>query len=151
MLRARAEAGEGVAGSSADRGVVVASTTAQVAAFLPSAIARPVRREIQIPSTDRYRATVTSAPIFLIRTGESHGEVRALSAVCPHAGCVVSYQAAGRRFACPCHQAHFDAAGERIDGPSPRGLDPLELQISESRVVLAFRQYRLNRADRVDA
>lgn len=41
----------------------------------------------------------------------------ALSSTCPHLGCQVRYEAANRRFVCPCHNGTFDATGRSISGP----------------------------------
>ncbi len=65
--------------------------------------------------------------IFLIHSGQ---EWRALSLVCPHLGCVVRLQEDGE-FHCPCHGSVFDADGNRIQGPAPRGLDALKVEIDE--------------------
>ncbi|NJP67343.1 Rieske (2Fe-2S) protein [Streptomyces sp. ventii] len=57
------------------------------------------------------------------------GEYRAFSAVCPHAGCVLS----GIRdevAVCSCHGSTFEpATGEVLRGPAEEPLTPLELEI----------------------
>jgi thiosulfate dehydrogenase [quinone] large subunit len=53
----------------------------------------------------------------------SRGRFLAFDAVCPHAGCTVSYQPAARLFVCPCHGSQFNGrTGAVISGPAPRGL-----------------------------
>lgn len=44
----------------------------------------------------------------------------AISALCTHLGCVVKQSTDG--FSCPCHGSEFDAMGEVIRGPAPKGL-----------------------------
>ncbi len=63
--------------------------------------------------------------IFLFRdkTGFS-----ALSAVCPHLGCIVSRSEKG--YVCPCHGSYFDATGKALSGPSPRALDWKQIALS---------------------
>lgn len=41
----------------------------------------------------------------------------ALSTVCPHLGCQVSWIAEDQQFFCPCHNGIFDAAGAGVSGP----------------------------------
>jgi Rieske Fe-S protein len=62
---------------------------------------------------------------WIRRTGDQ--QVEAFSAVCPHLGCTIGWDAAKKNFLCPCHDSRFDAAGTRMTGPAERGLDPLPL------------------------
>ena len=71
------------------------------------------------------------------RAGES---VEVLSAVCPHAGCLVRSEGDG--FACPCHRSRFDAAGKPVEGPSPRPLDPLEWKVERNRLLVRYQRFR---------
>jgi len=41
----------------------------------------------------------------------------ALSSVCPHLGCRVHWEAAEKRFVCPCHNGVFTPDGKAIAGP----------------------------------
>jgi len=51
------------------------------------------------------------------------GTFLAFDAVCPHAGCIVGYQAAQGKFACPCHGSQFNGQTGAVErGPAPRGL-----------------------------
>jgi Rieske Fe-S protein len=85
---------------------------------------------------------LTNVPLgacWLVRTGE---RVRALSTVCPHAGCAVDWDERARVFACPCHDSAFDAAGARLSGPAPRALDALDIELRDGRVRVLFRRFR---------
>lgn len=53
---------------------------------------------------------------------------RALSAICPHLGCIVSETGWG--FQCPCHGSKFDERGNVLSGPTPRGLDWLKMDLT---------------------
>ncbi len=48
------------------------------------------------------------------------GKLRAMSAKCTHAGCVVAWQK--MQFHCPCHQSNFDANGKVLSGPAKTNL-----------------------------
>jgi glycine/D-amino acid oxidase-like deaminating enzyme len=54
------------------------------------------------------------------------GAVHRFSAVCPHLGCIVHWNASERTFDCPCHGSRFDALGQVINGPANRALTRLE-------------------------
>lgn len=84
--------------------------------------------------------------VFLRRTGDPRQPVVAFHAVCPHAGCVVQYEAGaeGGRFFCPCHAASFDLDGRRREAPSisPRDLDTLEVVIeNQNEVWVRFQNF----------
>lgn len=53
------------------------------------------------------------------------GEFVAMSAVCTHLGCVVTWQDQAGEFLCPCHGGRFSADGQVLAGPPPSPLEPL--------------------------
>ncbi len=55
------------------------------------------------------------------------GEVHALSAVCSHLGCIVSWNPAERSWDCPCHGSRFGYDGEVLQGPAVRNLESKNL------------------------
>lgn len=92
---------------------------------------KPLILQVTLARRDGWRLRTRSQQVFLLRTGAG-GEAqdfKALSPICPHKGCAV--QAHEDAFVCPCHDARFELSGERLEGPTPRGLDPLELSIEE--------------------
>jgi Rieske Fe-S protein len=59
----------------------------------------------------------------------------AYSGKCPHLGCAFKWRkhkVLGPVFLCPCHLSIYDAAGKVLDGPAPRPLDLLPIQVSAS-------------------
>jgi Rieske Fe-S protein len=53
---------------------------------------------------------------------DDDGRLYERSAVCPHLGCVVSFDAIERTWNCPCHGSRFDGYGRVIVGPANRDL-----------------------------
>ncbi|HEU4430729.1 MAG TPA: FAD-dependent oxidoreductase [Myxococcota bacterium] len=49
---------------------------------------------------------------------DEHGVLHVRSAVCPHLGCIVAWNAAAESWDCPCHGSRFDKLGTRINGPA---------------------------------
>ncbi|HEX7092472.1 MAG TPA: ubiquinol-cytochrome c reductase iron-sulfur subunit [Nitrospiraceae bacterium] len=59
----------------------------------------------------------------------------AFSGKCPHLGCGFKWRkhkVLGPVFLCPCHVSIYDASGRVLEGPAPRPLDTLPIQVSES-------------------
>jgi glycine/D-amino acid oxidase-like deaminating enzyme/nitrite reductase/ring-hydroxylating ferredoxin subunit len=54
---------------------------------------------------------------------DAQGVVQELSAVCPHLGCIVHWNAAEQSWDCPCHGSRFNALGEVLNGPANSGLE----------------------------
>ena len=46
-----------------------------------------------------------------------------------------------RRF-CPCHDSTFDLQGRCLGGPSPRGLDELDVVATGDEVKLRYRRFK---------
>jgi Rieske Fe-S protein len=53
------------------------------------------------------------------------GSIRKLSAVCPHLGCIVSWNSVEQTWDCPCHGSRFDTQGRVLRGPSTNGLEKI--------------------------
>jgi menaquinol-cytochrome c reductase iron-sulfur subunit len=77
--------------------------------------------------------------VWLRKKGD---KVEALSAECPHLGCKVGYDREAKKFACPCHESAFSENGDRLSGPSPRSLDPLESRVVDGQVEVRFVRFR---------
>ncbi len=58
----------------------------------------------------------------------------AISAVCTHLGCVVTY--ANQGFECPCHGSRYNAAGYVLMGPAKLPLKYLKLALSQDGLVI---------------
>lgn len=96
---------------------------------------------------------VPMAPIgavYLRRTGSAM--VQALNVVCPHAGCFVDYLAEQHDYHCPCHGSSFTLDGRIKDprSPSPRGLDPMAVEIrNESEVWVRYQNFVAGQKERI--
>lgn len=77
---------------------------------------------------------VAKSGFIVIRTatGNTAASFVAYSAVCPHAGATVEYNATTSSFLCSAHGSTFSATGALIQGPATRGLTKLEIEITGS-------------------
>ena len=88
---------------------------------------------------------VTLGSCWLVRSTDD-GPVRAFSTVCPHLGCGVDWNDKTGKFDCPCHASSFDTDGRCLGGPSPRGLDELEVQHNGRDVLVRYQRFRTGSA-----
>jgi cytochrome b6-f complex iron-sulfur subunit len=58
--------------------------------------------------------------IIVIRSGEN--SYIALSKICTHEGCTVTYNHANSQLPCPCHGSVFSATGTVVNGPANTNL-----------------------------
>ncbi|MDD9946365.1 MAG: Rieske 2Fe-2S domain-containing protein [Myxococcales bacterium] len=111
----------------------------------------PEDHPVQLPvigdQTDAWTRSkdVKLGAIWVRRQGDA---VKAWNAECPHLGCKVGYDRSKSQFACPCHESAFSPAGERLGGPSPRSLDPLQTRIKDGKVEVRFVRFRAQTPER---
>jgi glycine/D-amino acid oxidase-like deaminating enzyme/nitrite reductase/ring-hydroxylating ferredoxin subunit len=61
---------------------------------------------------------------------DEHGQLHKHSAVCPHLGCIVSWNGAEHSWDCPCHGSRFDPYGRVIQGPAIGDLAAVEEKVT---------------------
>ncbi len=71
-----------------------------------------------------------------------NGQVIAFNDTCTHLGCKVDYQAANKRFFCPCHQSAFDLDGKKQNKTPPRDMDDLEVSVRTGEVWVKYQNFR---------
>lgn len=108
---------------------------------------QPVKVDIVTERHDGWnriaRAKIGSA--WVVRRS---GTILAYSTACPHLGCSVDMmneaELETRRsgFVCRCHDSYFAADGSATDGPSPRGLDELEVREVDGHIEILFQRFR---------
>jgi menaquinol-cytochrome c reductase iron-sulfur subunit len=100
----------------------------------------PARKTILVEQRDGWRKVVSEKPVYVIK--DPNGQLAVLSAVCPHLGCLVAWQADRDEFICPCHQGHFGADGKLLSGPPPRGMDRLDSKIQDGVLQVHYQYFR---------
>jgi menaquinol-cytochrome c reductase iron-sulfur subunit len=103
---------------------------------------QPVRKTVTFAQRDGWREVISAQSVYVNRN--SSGQFEVLSAICPHMGCSVSWQADHNRFVCPCHGGEFKPDGERISGPPPRPMDQLPTRVKDGTLQVDFKYFRSN-------
>jgi len=78
--------------------------------------------EIPVNAGAVIRDGLTKVAVYRDEKGQLHRR----SAVCPHLGCIVSWNPAAATWDCPCHGSRFDRFGTVINGPSKDDLRPVD-------------------------
>ena len=79
---------------------------------------------------------VVSDPPIVV-TQPKAGELKGFTAICPHAGCLVS-SVQNDEIICPCHGSRFSAVdGSVIQGPAEQSLEVAAVSVKGTNVVLA--------------
>jgi cytochrome b6-f complex iron-sulfur subunit len=66
-------------------------------------------------NNDGHAVTISNN-IIVVNLGDM--EFVALSSVCTHEGCIISYNHAAGNFPCPCHGSVFSSTGSVLQGPA---------------------------------
>ncbi len=93
--------------------------------------------DVAIGDTHLFRYPTSEDPAVLVRLGDR--DVVAFSQKCTHLGCVVYFEAAERRWHCPCHEGNFDErSGAVLSGPPTRPLGRISLEIRDDGRIWAL-------------
>jgi len=111
-----------------------------------SSLTEPVLRTIQIEQVDGWRKAVSEKAVYITKDGQ--GQLRVLTSVCPHLGCTVPWNKEKRQFVCPCHGGTFTMDGNRVSGPSLRGMDALQTSVEGGQLLVQFQYFRQLVADK---
>jgi cytochrome b6-f complex iron-sulfur subunit len=103
-------------------------------ALVESGSWKPVKAVADLPEGTPIAFRSGAIEGFLIRNGS---EVKGLSAVCTHMGCILNYSKFRNKFECPCHGATFETTGlpttNQYETPLP-ALPSLAVRIQRGQV-----------------
>ncbi|UPM42728.1 FAD-dependent oxidoreductase [Halocatena salina] len=83
---------------------------------------------------DRDEATVLTEqgdPVAAYR--DESGRLHAVSAICPHMGCLLTWNDGEKSWDCPCHGSRFDLDGTVLDTPAVANLDQYDHLMQDER------------------
>lgn len=107
---------------------VAPTTTGLPATSLPKGTRIGPAADVPVGGAATFTDPAEQVPALVVQV--TRGDFRAFSAVCPHAGCTVQFDATNDVFACPCHGSVFNAAtGAVMKGPATTGLSPIPVAL----------------------
>lgn len=93
----------------------------------------PVAVKYDINLKDGWNLKKASATVWVYK---SAGELVAISPICTHLGCTVSFDSERGSFACPCHGGLYDKSGIVIGGPPPKPLMRHKTKIANGKLII---------------
>jgi len=106
---------------------------------------KPIMRSIVAEHQAGWASTLEEHFVYIL----PHKGNQVLSSICPHEGCNVAWRGDTNQFFCPCHDSYFSLDGERLSGPSRRGLDPLPTQEKDGMLQVKYQSYVNNTEERI--
>ena len=97
-----------------------------------------------VPPVDGAPYRSSAGKFYLVRNGDG---VLAFSWRCTHQGCEVPWREDEERFHCPCHDSIFDRNGVLVDGPAPRPLDLVRVEVRDNGDVAVKPHDKTERTD----
>jgi Rieske Fe-S protein len=74
----------------------------------------------EVASGEGKLVTINGEKIAAYR--DDQGAIHAVSAVCPHLGCILAWNSTEKSWDCPCHGSRFGCAGTVLHGPAVQDL-----------------------------
>ena len=108
-----------------------ANVAAQYASWLVAENAQPVD---SLPRGEGIVMNQGLKKIAVYRT--TKGDLKTLSAACPHLGGVVSWNSVEKSWDCPCHGSRFNCFGKVIEGPAVSDLQEVTELTNEGEMPL---------------
>jgi menaquinol-cytochrome c reductase iron-sulfur subunit len=96
-----------------------------------------VKKSVIVSQDAGWGKFQTQRSVWIVRKGD---DVKVFSGVCPHLGCSVNARA--EKFICACHNSEWDIEGHAVGGPTPRGLDTLELRVKENKIEIKYQNFK---------
>lgn len=87
----------------------------------------------ELPVGDARKFDLNGKPALLIHMPAGYF---AVSAVCTHLGCIVTWDSAKKMVVCPCHNGVFDYKGNIVSGPAPKPLPSYSVAVKGDSVMV---------------
>lgn len=120
-----------------------AALTAVSITLLP--VNRAMAKKLAIPLNKADTLKVVGGSVTLmvkdnaiLFVRDSATSIKALSPVCSHQKCNLSYHVNIRRLECPCHGSAFDLHGKVLKGPAATPLRTYDAVLDGDRIVLTM-------------
>jgi menaquinol-cytochrome c reductase iron-sulfur subunit len=83
-----------------------------------------------------WERTINSYGVYILRQSET--ETKAMSNICTHLSCRVTWNEEQQEYLCPCHDAAFTKDGQVAGGPPPRPMDEYPTKVEDGTLFFNF-------------
>ena len=125
-----------------------AQSWVDVAAMDELPVGEPKQVDYVATVQDGYLETKIHKAVWAVK--QADGQVTVFSPMCTHLGCGYHWDAADRKFKCPCHGSVYDVTGQVLAGPAPRHLDALPSKIEQGRLLVMYKEFKAGVAQQVE-
>jgi len=125
-----------------------AQSWVDVAAENELAVGEPKQLEYVATVQEGYLQTKLQKAIWAVK--QADGQLTVFSPMCTHLGCGYHWDAAERKFKCPCHGSVYDVTGQVLAGPAPRHLDALPSKIEQGRLLVVYKEFKSGVREQVE-
>jgi Rieske Fe-S protein len=110
-----------------------------------SRVVAPDVREVPINLEDNpdlkpvggtYHLTVDDMEREILVVHTKPNEYIAVDIKCKHRGCDINYEAADKKFVCPCHGSEYDLTGANLKGPAKEPLNYYHAELKGNEVIV---------------
>ncbi len=95
----------------------------------------PVAKLADVPVNSFKIFKVKKKPVIVMNSEQ--GQIKAMSLVCTHLGCVVEFKPEEKKFHCNCHGSIFDKDGINLSGPAPKPLIPYRVKLTNTDILIS--------------
>jgi Rieske Fe-S protein len=98
---------------------------------------KPIARKVLTEQVAGWSTSAVERSVYILPAKNN----QVVSAVCPHEGCVVSWQDEENVFSCPCHDSNFAIDGSPISGPAHRELESLPSRVADGKLQIQYQDF----------
>ncbi|TAK51529.1 MAG: ubiquinol-cytochrome c reductase iron-sulfur subunit [Bacteroidetes bacterium] len=95
----------------------------------------PIAKVTDIPFNSFKIFKLKKKPVIVMNS--ESGQIKAMSLICTHLGCVVEFKPEEQKFHCNCHGSIFDRDGKNIAGPAPIPLKPYRVTLTGTDILIS--------------
>jgi len=104
---------------------------------------------IEFVRQDGWAKSRESRSVWVKKNRSDASDIHVLSPICTHLGCPIAWLSDAGQFRCPCHGGTFSDTGQKIGGPPPRDMDPLDFQVRDGHLWVRWQDFKISVPDRI--
>ena len=104
---------------------------------------KPTNRTVIVSQYAGWGRFSSEQSVWVVKKGE---RLTVFTSACPHLGCTINEKSNG--FGCVCHNSVWSDEGQKLGGPTPRGMDILEHQVKDGILKVKYQNFKQGVAEK---